>query len=129
MTKPIESLRGHTYSKFEQEFNKAIDQFKRDHFEAVQETLKELAEETIEAFARESPQGESSGVHFRDSWSFAPYKNIGFIYNEKLSKDGIPLSNLIEYGPRNVPFIMRTFEGMKADLVRKFIVKMQTKLK
>lgn len=109
----------------QQQFDTVINKYRDELFDKVQVALEEAAEDVAKFLAAASPVGNSTD-HFRDHWGVEKkYKNIKIVYNDKLNNNRIPLTNLLEFGRKGRPFVKKTWESIKDDILRKFIKKMR----
>lgn len=87
------------YSLINEKGHKALD--------AGAELAKKVLEEACPC------DSKSSGIHLRDSFEIiGKHRGITarYIHNKKLTKEGIPLINLVEYSKNGHPFVRKTLK-------------------
>jgi len=122
---------GKTYQNLDEAMKEIIKEYNQTVFEEVQKALTETAQEMAKVLEDASPIGNSNyGTPFKQNWAVeSKFKNAKFVYNKKLAKNRIPVSNLIEYTSYNTPFIQQTMNRYKEDMLKLFVSKMEQKLK
>lgn|SRR5690554_6005898 len=110
-------------TSLEKEFQKVLQDYKQQMFEATEEALDKVSLEMQKKFENASPVGDST-PHFKHSWDRKmQYKGVRYIGNTKRvpNETGIPLSNILEYSRNGRPFINRTWKLNKNEIYKKFI--------
>ncbi len=101
-----------------------------DFSEAVSDVLSEIADETYAAIDAgldkamdhmcdklEEASPVDSGLT-RESWEGeGKYKNVRYINNTRVNKNGIPVVNLLEYGKKGKPFVRATVQSEQENVI------------
>jgi len=102
-----------------------LNQYSKHQFEAVQAALKETSEEVVDIMVRNSPIGGSTNG-FKSQWKAQNYANNSYIGNEKLTKNGIPLINILE-GNNNL--VSNIWNRNRSLIQNKLIRSLESKIK
>ena len=118
----------------ETEFKKVIKEYKTELRGQIEEGLDLAGNMLIDKLSARSPVGNTA-PHFKDSWAMKDnYLGVRYVGNTKIvntssNKKGksiklkIPLINLIEYGSKGKPFVLRTYEECKNEIFNAVISK------
>lgn len=118
----------------EKQFQEILDEYKKTLDKEVEDALTDIGNTLIQELSRASPVGvyenPTGEPHFKDCWAMkTKYHGVRYVGNTKRVHDGIPLSNLIEFGSKGKPFIERTFEQNKNRLYSEFVKKLGGRIK
>lgn len=102
-----------------------LNEVSQKQFEAVQGALKETAEEVVTIMERNSPIGGSANG-FKGQWKAQTYAGNSYIGNEKLTKNGIPLINILEGKDQTVSKI---WDRNRTQIQTKLIRSIESKIK
>ncbi len=114
----------------EKQFKDIMDDYKKDLRKGIEDALTDAGNSLIRVLSEASPVGvyenPSTEQHFKDCWRMkTKYTGVRYIGNTKTVHDGIPLSQLIEFGSKGHPFIERTFELNKDKIYSDFVNKIK----
>ena len=116
----------------EEQFSKILKEYKQTLDKTIEDALTDVANTLIQDLSLNSPVGKTSydvssdSKHFRDCWAMkTKYHGVRYVGNTKKVHDGIPLSNLIEFGSKGHPFIQKTFNASKNKLYTQFVNKLK----
>jgi len=102
-----------------------LNEYKEHEFKAVQKALNETAEEVVEIMERNSPIGGSANG-FKNNWEAQNYKNNSYIGNSKVTKNGIPLINILE---GNNGLVSKIWDRNKSQIQNKLIRNLEKQIK
>lgn len=111
-----------------------IRDYRNTQFDAIEESLTVVSEDTARKLEQASPIGKGP-VHLKDQWGVkTKYKNVRYVGNSKMTKESknfrsVPLSNVLEYGKRGKPFINRTWEINKNEVYNNFKKELERRIK
>lgn len=78
--------------------------------EALNEASEIVTRNMINATPKDTGQTANSWVNI------TKYNMVKYIFNNNVSKAGIPVVNLLEFGSKGRPFAIRTFEQSFSDI-------------
>lgn len=102
------------------EFKEILNEYSNELFEAKERGLDKASDYFVEKIKIASPVRTGN---LRDSWFRTDkYKGVRYIGNSAVGSTNkygypIPLTNLIEFSSKGKPFIRRTFEENKENLI------------
>lgn len=103
------------------ELKEILNEYSQEVFESKERGLDKASDYLMEQFKSASPVKTGK---FKDSWvRTTKYKGVRYIGNTAVGSTnkygyGIPLSNLIEFSSKGKPFIRRTFEQNKDEIIK-----------
>lgn len=108
-----------------EELKDILNEYSKELYENKEQALDKASDYLMEKLEQASPvqQGEGGGT-FKNSWVRThKYKGVRYIGNTDVggkNKYGysIPLSNLLEFSSKGRPFIRRTFDENKEQIIR-----------
>ena len=98
-----------------------LNEYSQELFESKEQALDKASDYLMERLEQESPTRTGE---FKRSWvRTTKYKGVRYIGNSAVGSKNqygydIPLSNLIEFSSKGKPFIRRTFEESKDELIK-----------
>lgn len=104
-----------------EELKDILEQYSQELYESKEEALDKASDFMMEKLEQNSPVDTGK---FKDSWTRTDkYRGVRYIGNSAVggqNKYGysIPLSNLIEFSYKGKPFIRRTFDENKEEIIR-----------
>lgn len=104
-----------------EELKSVLDEYTEDLFEAKERGLDKASDYFLERVEEASPVRTGK---LKDSWIRTDkYKGVRYVGNSATGSTnaqgyGIPLTNLLEFGSKGKPFIRRTFEENKEQLIK-----------
>lgn len=99
-----------------EELKDILNEYSQELFESKEQALDKASDFLMEKLEQASPV-DTGG--FQKSWLRTDkYKGVRYIGNSKTNKKNIPLSNLIEFSSKGKPFIRRTFDENKEQIVK-----------
>lgn len=104
-----------------EELKDILNEYSRELYESKEQALDKASDYMMEKLEQNSPVDTGT---FKNSWLRTyKYKGVRYIGNSAVgSKNengyGIPLSNLIEFSSKGKPFIRRTFDDNKEEIIR-----------
>lgn len=108
------------------ELREILNDYANELVEKKEIALDKASDFLLEKLEQNSPYDpNSTGQHFKDSWTRTDkYRGVRYIGNSKVGSKNkeyggdIPLSNLIEFSSKGKPFIRRTFEENKEQIIK-----------
>ena len=98
------------------ELKGVLDEFAETSFQEREAALEKAADYLEQKYIEATPVDTGQT---QQSWTVEKkYKGVKFIFNTKLSKDGIPIVNLVEFSKNGKPFMRKTFEREKGNVIR-----------
>lgn len=103
------------------EFKEILKEYSDDIFEAKEKGLDKAADYLLDKLKIASPVRTGN---LQKSWfRTEKYKGVRYIGNSAVGSSnpqgyGIPLVNLLEFGSKGKPFVRRTFEENKDELIK-----------
>lgn len=97
------------------ELKSVLDSIDKEQFEAKERGLDKAADYFVDKLAAATPvkTGETA-----KSWVVTKkYKGVKYINNTRLNKQNIPVVNLLEFGKKGKPFVRKTFEAEKGNII------------
>lgn len=103
-----------------EELKDILNEYSQELFKSKEEALDKAADFLVEKLEQNSPYNPNDeGKHLKDSWLRTDkYKGVRYIGNSKTNKKNIPLTNLIEFSSKGHPFIRRTFDENKEQIIK-----------
>ena len=104
-----------------EELKDILNEYSQELFNSKEEALDKASDFMMEKLEQNSP--EKTG-EFKKSWiRTTKYKNVRYIGNSAVGGKNeygysIPLSNLLEFSSKGKPFIRRTFDENKEQIIR-----------
>ena len=104
-----------------EELKDILNEYSRELYANKEEALDKASDFMLEALERNSPVDTGE---FQRSWLRTDkYKGVRYIGNSAVGGKNkynynIPLSNLIEFSSKGKPFIRRTFDENKEEIIR-----------
>lgn len=104
-----------------EELKDILNEYSKELYASKEEALDKASDFMMEKLEQNSPVDTGK---FKDSWTrTTKYKNVRYIGNSAVggkNKYGynIPLSNLIEFSSKGKPFIRRTFDENREEIIR-----------
>lgn len=104
-----------------QELKDILDEYSQEVFESKERGLDKASDFLMEQLEKASPVKTGE---FSNSWiRTTKYKGVRYIGNTAVGSTNqygyqIPLSNLIEFSSKGKPFIRRTFEENKDEIIK-----------
>lgn len=101
------------------ELKSVLDSIDKEQFEAKERGLDEAADYFIDKLIAATPQDtEYSTGQTAKSWVRTDkYTSVRYINNTRLNKQNIPVVNLLEFGKKGKPFVRKTFEAEKGNII------------
>lgn len=108
-----------------EELQGILNEYSRELYESKEDALDKASDYLMERLIEQSPVSntETSGT-FKNSWLRTyKYKGVRYIGNSAVGSKNqygydIPLSNLIEFSSKGKPFIRRTFDDNREEIIR-----------
>lgn len=103
-----------------EELKDILDEYSQELFESKEQALDKAADFLVEKLEQNSPYDPNSeGQHLKDSWKRTDkYTGVRYVGNTKVTSQNIPLSNLVEFSKNGKPFIRRTFDENREEIVK-----------
>ena len=109
-----------------EELKDILNEYSQELFESKEKALDKAADYFITELVKNSPYDPNNTTrpHFKDSWIRTDkYYSVRYIGNTAVGSTnkygyGIPLSNLIEFSSKGKPFIRRTFDENKDEIIK-----------
>lgn len=99
-----------------EELKDILDEYSQELFESKEQALDVASDYLKERLEDASPVDTGE---FKKSWVRTDkYKGVRYIGNAKTNDKNIPLSNLIEFSSKGKPFIRRTFDENKEQIIK-----------
>lgn len=105
-----------------EELKDILDEYSRELFESKEQALDKASDFMMKKLEQNSPEGETG--QFKKSWIRTDkYKGVRYIGNTDVGGKNkydynIPLANLIEFSSKGKPFIRRTFDENKEQIIK-----------
>ena len=107
------------------ELKQALEEYGQDIRYASENGLNEAADMLVEKFSAASPDsGITHEGKLRDSWTYEPkYHGVRYVGNTATGSKNkygydIPLVNLLEFGSKGKPFMRKTFDENKDEIIK-----------
>ncbi len=103
-----------------EELKDVLDEYSQELFKNKEEALDKAADYLVEKLEQASPYDATSNQkHLKDSWLRTDkYTGVRYVGNSKTNNKNIPLTNLIEFSSKGHPFIRRTFDENKEEIIK-----------
>lgn len=99
-----------------EELKDILNEYSQELFESREQALDKASDFLMEKLEQASPVDTGE---FQKSWLRTDkYKGVRYIGNSKTNNKNIPLSNLIEFSSKGHPFIRRTFDENKEQIIK-----------
>lgn len=99
------------------EMKEILDEFSDSLFEDREIAVEKAADYLEQKYIEATPEGKTGQT--KQAWTVnKKYKGVKYIFNTQLSKDGIPVVNLVEFSKNGKPFMRPTFEREKGNVIR-----------
>lgn len=104
-----------------EELKDILNEYSRELYESKEQALDKASDYMMEKLEQNSPVDTGT---FKKSWTrTTKYKGVRYIGNSAVGSKNqygydIPLSNLIEFSSKGKPFIRRTFDGNREEIIR-----------
>lgn len=104
-----------------EELKDILNEYSRELYESKEQALDKASDYMMEKLEQNSPVDTGT---FKKSWTrTTKYKGVRYIGNSAVGSKNqygydIPLSNLIEFSSKGKPFIRRTFDDNKEEIIR-----------
>ena len=104
-----------------EELKDILNQYSQELYESKEQALDKASDYMMEKLEQNSPVDTGK---FKQSWTRTDkYKGVRYIGNSAVGGKNsygynIPLSNLIEFSSKGKPFIRRTFDENKEEIIR-----------
>ena len=104
-----------------EELKDILNEYSKELYESKEQALDKASDYLMERLENQSPVDTGK---FKDSWlRTTKYKNVRYIGNSAVGGKNaygynIPLSNLLEFSSKGRPFIRRTFDENKEQIIR-----------
>lgn len=99
-----------------EELKDILNEYSQELFESREQALDKASDFLMEKLEQASPVDTGE---FQKSWLRTDkYKGVRYIGNSKTNNKNIPLSNLIEFSSKGKPFIRRTFDDNREEIIR-----------
>jgi len=104
-----------------EELKSILDEYGQELFEKKEKGLDKASDYFVEKLKEASPVKTGE---FQKSWlRTTKYKNVRYVGNSAVGSTNqygyaIPLSNLIEFSSKGKPFIRKTFEDNKEEIIK-----------
>ena len=104
-----------------EELKEIWNQYSNEVFEAKERGLDKASDYFVERLEDASPVRTGK---LKESWQRTDkYKGVRYVGNSAVGSNnkqgyGIPLTNLLEFGSKGKPFIRRTFEENKEEIIK-----------
>lgn len=104
-----------------EELKDILNEYSQELFESKEQALDKASDYLMQQLVNESP---SRSGKFKSSWTRTDkYKGVRYIGNSAVGSKNeygydIPLSNLIEFSSKGKPFIRRTFDENKDEIIK-----------
>lgn len=104
------------------ELKPILDSIDREQFAAKERGLDKAADYFVQKLEiatptrEEYPKGETEKT--AHAWVRSDkYTSVRYVNNTRLNKQRIPIVNLLEFGKKGKPFVRKTFEAEKANII------------
>lgn len=104
------------------ELKPILDSIDKEQFAAKERGLDKAADYFVDKLIaatprrEEYPKGETEKT--AKSWVRTDkYTSVRYINNTRLNKQNIPVVNLLEFGKKGKPFVRKTFEAEKSNII------------
>ena len=103
------------------ELKDILSEYSQEMFETKEQALDKASDYFVDKLKAASPVDTGK---FKESWTrTTKYKGVRYIGNTAEGSTNsygyaIPLSNLLEFGSKGKPFIRRTFEDNKEEIIK-----------
>lgn len=104
-----------------EELKDILNEYSKELYESKEHALDKASDYMMEKLEQNSPVDTGT---FQKSWTrTTKYKGVRYIGNSAVGSKNqygydIPLSNLIEFSSKGKPFIRRTFDDNKEEIIR-----------
>lgn len=104
-----------------EELKEVLNEYSNELFEAKERGLDKASDYFVEKLEDASPVRTGK---LKQSWSRTDkYKGVRYVGNSAVGSNnkqgyGIPLTNLLEFSSKGKPFIRRTFEENKEEIIK-----------
>lgn len=104
-----------------EELKDILNEYSRELYQSKEQALDKASDYMMEKLEQNSPVDTGT---FKNSWTrTTKYKNVRYIGNSAVGSKNqygydIPLSNLIEFSSKGKPFIRRTFDDNREEIIR-----------
>lgn len=104
-----------------EELKDILNEYSRELYESKEQALDKASDYMMEKLEQNSPVDTGT---FKNSWLRThKYKGVRYIGNSAVGSKNqygydIPLSNLIEFSSKGKPFIRRTFDDNREEIIR-----------
>lgn len=104
-----------------EELKDILNEYSRELYESKEQALDKASDYMMEKLEQNSPVDTGT---FKNSWTrTTKYKGVRYIGNSAVGSKNqygydIPLSNLIEFSSKGKPFIRRTFDDNREEIIR-----------
>ena len=104
-----------------EELKDILNEYSEELYESKEQALDSASDYLMKQLEINSPV--NTGL-FRESWTRTyKYKNVRYIGNSAVGSQnqygyGIPLSNLLEFSSKGKPFIRKTFDDNKEQIIQ-----------
>lgn len=104
-----------------EELKDILNEYSRELYENKEQALDKASDYMMEKLEQNSPVDTGT---FKNSWTrTTKYKGVRYIGNSAVGSKNqygydIPLSNLIEFSSKGKPFIRRTFDDNREEIIR-----------
>lgn len=98
-----------------EELKPILNQIQKETFEAKERGLDKAADYFVDKLESATPvnTGETAKSWIRSD----KYTSVRYINNTRLNKQNIPVVNLLEFGKKGKPFVRKTFEAEKSNII------------
>ena len=104
-----------------EELKDILNEYSRELYESKEQALDKASDYMMEKLEQNSPVDTGT---FKNSWTrTTKYKGVRYIGNSAVGSKNqygydIPLSNLIEFSSKGKPFIRRTFDDNREEIIK-----------
>lgn len=99
-----------------EELKDILYDYSQELFESKEHALDVASDFLLKKLEQQSPVDTGE---FKKSWLRTDkYKGVRYIGNSKTNEKNIPLSNLIEFSKKGKPFIRRTFDENREEIIK-----------
>lgn len=104
-----------------EELKDILNEYSRELYESKEQALDKASDYMMQKLEQNSPVNTGT---FKNSWTrTTKYKGVRYIGNSAVGSKNkygydIPLSNLIEFSSKGKPFIRRTFDDNREEIIR-----------
>ena len=118
---PKKTKSGRHQLNLAEELKDILNEYSRELYESKEQALDKASDYMMEKLEQNSPVDTGT---FKNSWTrTTKYKGVRYIGNSAVGSKNqygydIPLSNLIEFSSKGKPFIRRTFDDNREEIIR-----------